>query len=78
MRIDILGAGCPKCRQTERAVKEALARLGMVAEVAHVTDPRAIARYQVVFTPAIVIDGEVVLAGRVPSVEEAQRLLSRR
>ena len=77
MRIEILGSGCPKCRETERVVREALAKLGMAAEVVHVTDPQAIARHGVMFTPAVVIDGKVVMAGRVPTVEQAQQLLSR-
>ena len=76
MRIEILGAGCPKCRTTEEVVRKALQELNLSVEVEHVYDVREIARRGVVLTPAVAIDGRVVLSGHVPTVEEVKRLLS--
>lgn len=76
MRIEILGAGCPKCQATEQIVRKALAELGLEAEVVHVYDPRKFQEYGVMFTPAVAIDGQVKLSGHVPSVEEIKRLLA--
>lgn len=76
MRIEILGSGCPKCRATEKVVREQVEAKGLEAEVVHVTDPREIQRYRVVFTPAVVIDGKVVVSGHVPTSEEASRFLN--
>lgn len=78
MRVEILGSGCPKCRATEQVVRKALAGLGMTADVQHVTDLAVIRRYRVMFTPAVVVDGEVVSVGHVPTEEQAKAFLQRR
>lgn len=70
MQIEILGPGCAKCKQTERIVKQALQTQGTQADVVHVTDPSTFARYGVMFTPAVVVDGKVVISGKVPSIDE--------
>ncbi|MBP3193315.1 thioredoxin family protein [Natronogracilivirga saccharolytica] len=75
MKVQIAGPGCPKCQTTEKTVKEALAELNRDAEVIHVTDYQEMARLGVRITPAVVIDGKIALAGRVPSLEEAKDLL---
>ncbi|MCS7217327.1 MAG: thioredoxin family protein [Candidatus Bipolaricaulota bacterium] len=75
MRIEILGTGCAKCQATEENVRKALAELGIAAEVVHVRNPREFAKYGIMFTPAIVIDGKVRISGHVPSVEEVKSLL---
>ncbi|BAS27371.1 thioredoxin family protein [Limnochorda pilosa] len=75
MRIEILGSGCPKCRATERIVREQLQTLGLTADVVHVTDPQEMRKYQVVFTPAVVVDGRVVSSGHVPTGEEVSHFL---
>ena len=59
MEIKVLGPGCPKCRQTEKIVREALAEAGVDAVIGHVTDTMEIAGYGVFGTPAVVVDGEV-------------------
>ncbi|WP_219940961.1 MTH895/ArsE family thioredoxin-like protein [Iamia sp. SCSIO 61187] len=66
-KVDILGRGCARCRTLEEHVVLALRDLDVDAEVGHVTDPVAIASAGVMRTPALAIDGEVVVAGRVPS-----------
>jgi len=69
MRIAVLGTGCPKCRQAKENVRAALAETGRQAEVAEIKDLKAIADYGVMLTPAVVVDGEVKISGRVPPVE---------
>jgi small redox-active disulfide protein 2 len=70
MEIKVLGPGCPKCQQTEKVVKEAVAEAGVVADIAKVTDLMKIAGYGVFGTPAVVIDGEVKCVGKIPKKED--------
>ncbi len=70
MEIKILGPGCPKCRQTEKMVKAAVAESGLEATVEKVTDAMEIAGYGVFGTPAVVVDGEVKSVGKIPKREE--------
>lgn len=74
-RILVLGAGCPKCRALEQSVNKALEELGVSEPVGHVTDYAEMAKYGVMSTPALVIDGKAVSVGRTLNVREAQRLL---
>ena len=70
MDIKVLGPGCPKCQQTEKIVKDAVAESGVAATVDKVTDVMAIAGYGVFGTPAVVVDGEVKSVGKIPRKEE--------
>ena len=70
MEIKVLGPGCPRCQQTEKVVKEAVAEAGVKANVEKVTDVMKIAGYGVFGTPAVVVDGEVKCVGKVPSRKE--------
>jgi small redox-active disulfide protein 2 len=70
MKIKVLGPGCPKCEQTVRMVAEAVAESGVAAQVEKVTDFKEIAQYGVFVTPAVVVDGEVKVTGKVPSKDE--------
>jgi small redox-active disulfide protein 2 len=70
MEIKVLGPGCPKCKQTEKIVNEAMAEAGVTATVDKVTDTMEIAGYGVFGTPAVVIDGEVKSVGKIPKREE--------
>lgn len=70
MEIKVLGPGCPKCRQTEKVVKEAVAESGVAADVEKVTDVMEIAGYGVFGTPAVVIDQDVKSVGKIPKKEE--------
>lgn len=69
MNIKVLGPGCPKCRQTEKIVKDAVVESGIEATVGKVTDVMEIAGYGVFGTPAVVIDGEVKSVGKIPTKE---------
>lgn len=75
-RVRILGSGCAKCNALEAAAREALARLGLDTDIEHVTDFAQIAACGVMATPALVVDGKVLSAGRVLSVREIVALLS--
>ena len=70
MEIKVLGPGCPKCQQTEKVVKEAVAEAGVDADIEKVTDVMKIAGYGVFGTPAVVVDGEVKSVGKIPKKEE--------
>jgi small redox-active disulfide protein 2 len=73
--IRVLGSGCANCRKLEALVEGAIAQLGLTAEITHVTDYAAILAYGVMSTPALVVDGEVKLSGRVPSLSEVVGVL---
>ena len=75
MHIKILGPGCDNCHTLEQRTREALADLGATAEITAVTDYPSIAGYGVMSTPALVIDEQVVLSGRVPSKTQIHQIL---
>lgn len=70
MEIKVLGPGCPKCQQTEKVVKEAVAASGINAQIEKVTNVLDIARYGVLGTPAVVVDGQVKSVGKIPKKED--------
>lgn len=70
MDIKVLGPGCPKCQQTENVVKEAVSEAGVAADIEKVTDIMEIAGYGVFLTPAVVVNGEVKSAGKLPKKDE--------
>lgn len=75
MDIKILGSGCAKCQRLEQLTREVAAELGIDARFEHVRDMAKIMEYPVLGTPALVIEGEVKVAGRMPSKEEIGRWL---
>jgi small redox-active disulfide protein 2 len=75
MRVEIMGPGCPKCEATERNARKAIHELGLEAELEHIYDVKEYGKRGVVLTPALVVDGEVLISGRVPSVDELKSLL---
>jgi len=75
MRIEILGSGCARCHGLKDNVRKALEMLGKDAEVVDVTDIQQIMAYGVMATPALVIDGKVITAGRLLSPEEAKKAI---
>ena len=77
MDIKVLGPGCPKCHQTEKHVKEAVAETGVDASVEKITDLMEIAGYGVFGTPAVVIDGEVKSVGKIPTKEDVKAWLNK-
>jgi small redox-active disulfide protein 2 len=76
MEIKILGTGCPKCNGLDAVVKKAVAELGLKdAVIEHVDDIAKIIDYGVMSTPALVVDGEVKISGRVPNVADIKKIL---
>jgi len=75
MKIEVLGTGCPKCMSTEQNVKKALSELALQADVEKVTDIQQIIRRGVLSTPALVIDGRLVMQGRIPTVQQLKELI---
>lgn len=76
MKIEVLGMGCQKCATLYENAKQAVAELGIAAEVVKVEDIKDIAAYGVMFTPALVVDGVVKAAGKVPGKDEIKKLLA--
>lgn len=74
--LQVLGPGCSKCTKLMENVETAVATIGVDAQIEKVTDINAIIGFGVMTTPALVIDGEVKVVGKVPSVEELKVLLS--
>lgn len=75
MKIQILGPGCPRCKQTEANAREAVKNLGLDAEVEKITDINKIADFGVMATPALAVDGDIKFSGKIPSVEEIEKIL---
>ncbi len=70
MEIKVLGTGCAKCKTLEKNTREAVSQLGLDATVTKVEDIVEIMQYNIMTTPALVVDGKVVIKGSVPSVIE--------
>ncbi len=76
MIVKILGPGCANCQRLERSTREAIADLGLDATVEKVEDYPTIASYGVMSTPGLVVDGKVLVSGRVPRPAEVAQLLT--
>jgi len=75
MKIKVLGTGCPKCMKLEAMVMKTVEKLGLEAEITHVTDIDKILSYNVMMTPALVVDGVVKVSGKLPSEAALEKLL---
>ncbi|OPL17486.1 MAG: hypothetical protein AVO38_00435 [delta proteobacterium ML8_D] len=75
MKIQIIGTGCPKCKQTEANARKAIKSLGIEAEFEKVTDIGKITDFGIMATPGLAIDGKVKFSGKIPSVEEIKEVL---
>ncbi len=70
MKLTVYGLGCARCEEAEMVAREAVTEAGLDAQVEKVTDIGAMAKAGVLMTPAIAIDGKVVISGKVPDVAE--------
>jgi small redox-active disulfide protein 2 len=77
MEIKILGPGCAKCKTLEKLTRDVVSKNEIEATVTKVEDIMEIMKYNIMTTPALVIDGKVVIKGRIPSAEEIKQLLTR-
>ncbi len=75
-KLQILGTGCRKCNLLAETAADAARALGLDYTLEKVTDLNRIAEFGVMFTPALVVDGVVKVAGKVPTVDEVRKLLS--
>ena len=75
MKIEILGSGCAKCKSVEMLVRNIVKELSIQADIIKVEDLQEIVNRGIMMTPAVVIDGEVKIVGRVPSADEIKKLL---
>jgi len=75
MKIRVLGTGCPKCKTLFNSVQNALIELDLTADLGKIEDIREIMKYNVMGTPALVINEKVKFYGKVPSLQELKRLI---
>ncbi len=75
-KIQILGTGCPKCKKLAENAEAAAKELGIEFEIEKVTDINEIMKFGVIMTPALVVDGEVKVVGKVPSPDEINQMLT--
>jgi small redox-active disulfide protein 2 len=75
-RIQILGAGCPKCKKLAANAEAAAKALGIAYTIEKVTDIDRITGFGVLMTPALVVDGQVKAAGKAPSPDEIRKMLT--
>jgi len=77
MTIEVCGSGCSKCAELEKRAREAVVRAGLDAVVEHTYDMNKILARGILLTPALVVDGKVVVSGKIPTVEQIADMLKR-
>jgi len=75
MEIKVLGPGCAKCHQLEKTTREVVQELGIKVTVEEVKDLKKILEYPILTTPGLVVNGEVLCSGRVPSKAEITKFI---
>lgn len=78
MEIKVLGTGCAKCKALEKVTREVVEKSNLDATITKVEDIMDIMKFNVMTTPALVVDGKVVVKGRVPSNEELKEILTQK
>ncbi len=77
MKIEILGVGCPKCKQLTANAEAAIKELNIAVEISKITDIDKITEYGVMMTPALAVDGTIVSADKVLSKDEIKKIISK-
>jgi small redox-active disulfide protein 2 len=77
LTIKVLGSGCANCKKLEATTRQVVAKLGIEAEIVHVTEYPDMMKYNIMSTPGLVVNEKLVSAGHVPSESEVTTLLSR-
>jgi small redox-active disulfide protein 2 len=75
-KLQILGTGCPKCKKLAEATEQAAKALGIEYELVKVTDINEIMKFGVMMTPALAVDGQVKVVGRIPNLDELTKLIA--
>lgn len=76
VKIEILGTGCPKCKKLAENAEIAAKALGIEYEIEKVTDISEIMKFGVMMTPALAVDGQVKITGKVPPSEDIEKMIS--
>lgn len=76
MKIIVAGPGCARCHATEKNVRDAVKALNLQADVTHEFDVKAFRNLGVKVTPAVLVDGKIVISGKIPTVDELKAVLS--
>lgn len=76
MKIQILGTGCPKCKKLAETAETAAQELGLDYEIEKITEINEIMKFGVMMTPGLAVDGDVKVAGKVPTVDEVKKMLT--
>ncbi len=74
-KVQILGTGCPKCKKLAEVAEKAVQELNLECELVKITDINEILNFGVMMTPALAVDGNVKVVGKVPSVEEIKKII---
>ena len=75
-KLQILGTGCPKCQKLAAQTETAAQQMGLAYELEKVTDIEQIMSFGVMMTPALAVDGQVKVMGKVPSIADIQKMLA--
>ena len=75
-KIEILGTGCAKCHKLEEETRKAAGELGLDCQIEKVKDIQKITAYGVMMTPALVVDGQVKVVGKVPKIEDIKSMIA--
>ena len=75
-KLQILGTGCPKCKKLAEVTEQAAKDLGIEFEMEKVTEVKEIMKFGVMMTPALAVDGEVKVAGKIPSADEIKKMIA--
>lgn len=75
-KLQILGTGCPKCKKLAELTEQAAKDLGIEFEMEKVTEVKEIMKFGVMMTPALAVDGEVKVAGKIPSADEIKKMIA--
>lgn len=76
MKIQIAGPGCARCQTTEKNVIDACAELNLTADISHVFDVKEFAKLGVIITPAVLVNGKIIISGKVPTIKELKKVFS--
>ncbi len=75
-KLQILGTGCPKCKQLAELTEQAARDLGIEFEIEKITEVKEIMKFGVMMTPALAVDGEVKVAGKIPSIDDLRKMIA--